>query len=329
LSEAQWIQTVSILEKAKLPELAVQAQARLARQAPLNYKNLFDWVEALKALGRKDEALLVLDELSNRAVLNDEIGAQAAKLFAEFDKPARAQRLYAEAIAGRSRRAQLSRLSRLRPACSSRSAMCRAPGSNCASPFAIRQSGVWRVDCLPRIDRTPRRLRSRNRRLRARPVMLLATRRALFAHYENGRDVAAAVALVDEHPEIIEAGLSARLRALAAATKQFDKVAAFFERIVSQAPLESVEPSAELAGLYGDWAEVELTELRDEAALAHLQRSHELKADLFAPMQRLAEMLLKRSDPAAAARVVQDFLAASQIPAEKEKAQQLFERIDR
>ena len=162
-----------------------------------------------------------------------------------------------------------------------------------------------------------------------RPAMLLATRRALLPTTKRARDVAAAVALLDEHPEIMEAGLSARLRALAAATKQFDKVAALFERIVAQAPLESVEPSAELAGLYGDWAEVELTELREEDALAHLQRSHELKPDLFAPMQRLAEMLLKRSDPAAAARVVQDFLAASQIPGEKEKAQVLFERIDR
>jgi hypothetical protein len=40
-------------------------------------------------------------------------------------------------------------------------------------------------------------------------------------------------------------------------------------------------------------------------------------------------LLLKRSDPATAARVVQDFLTASQIPAEKEKAQQLFDRINR
>jgi tetratricopeptide (TPR) repeat protein len=329
VSEAQWIQTVSILEKAQLPELAAQAHARLARQAPLNYKNLFDWVRALKALGRKEEALLVLDELGNRAVLNDEIGSQAAKLFAEFDKPERAKRLYAEAIAG-------DPAARNFPVYLDYARLLLTLGdvSGARQQLRVAFRNPANRECgeLIAFLESTGRLADFDREIAAfelRPVMLLATRRALFAHYEKGRDVAAAVALVDEHPEIMEAGLSARLRALAAATKQFDKVAALFERIVLQAPLESVEPSAELAGLYGDWAEVELTELRDDAALAHLQRSHELKADLFAPMQRLAEMLLKRSDPAAAARVVQDFLAASQVPAEKEKAQQLFERIDR
>ena len=45
-------------------------------------------------------------------------------------------------------------------------------------------------------------------------------------------------------------------------------------------------------------------------------------------MQRLADLLAKNGDPAAAARVVQDFLTTSQVPAEKEKAQRILERIE-
>ncbi len=158
--------------------------------------------------------------------------------------------------------------------------------------------------------------------------MLLAARRALFAHFEKAGNVAAAVALADEHPDLMESGMSARLRTLAETAKSFDKVAAFFERLVAQSPLESVEPAAELAALYGEWAADELAAAQDEDALKHLQRSHQLKPDLFPPTQRLAELLAKRGDPAAAARVVQDFLTTSQNAAEKEKAQQLLKRIE-
>ena len=79
--------------------------------------------------------------------------------------------------------------------------------------------------------------------------------------------------------------------------------------------------------LYGEWADDELALSQDDSALAHLRRSHELKADLFTPMQRLAELLAKRGDVPGAAQVVQDFLIASQVPAEKEKAQRILDRI--
>ena len=137
----------------------------------------------------------------------------------------------------------------------------------------------------------------------------------------------AAATLIEEHPEVLESGTSARLRALASASRTFDKVAAAFEKIVAQSPLESVEAKAELAALYGEWADNELALSQDDDALAHLKRSHELKADLFAPMKQLAELLAKRGDVPGAAQVVQNFLIASPVPAEKERAQRLLDRI--
>jgi tetratricopeptide (TPR) repeat protein len=158
--------------------------------------------------------------------------------------------------------------------------------------------------------------------------MVVAARRALFTHFEKAKDAAAAIALLDEYPGIMESGMSARLRTLATEGRAFEKAATLFEKMVTQSPLESVEPRAELAALYAAWAEDELALAQDDDALAHLKRSHELKADLFAPMQRLAEILAKRGDAAGAARVVQDFLTTSQVPAEKEKAQRILQRIE-
>jgi hypothetical protein len=262
-------------------------------------------------------------------VLNDEIAAQAAKLFAEFDEPARARRLYAEAVAGdpagRNFRVCLDYARLL-------VALGDLPAARQQFRVAFRNPANREFGELIAFLESAGRLADFDREIAAfelRPAMLLETRRALFTHYEKGHNAAAAVALVDEHPEIMQAGLSGRLRALAEATRQFDKVAALFERIITPSPLESVESTTELAGVYGAWAEDELLALHVEDALVHLRRSHELKPDLFGPMQRLAELLVKSNDFAGAARVVQDFLAASQIPAEKEKAQQLFDRINR
>ena len=139
LSEAQWMQTVSILEKAKLPELAVQAHARLARQAPLNYVHLFDWVRALKALGERPRRCSSRrTQPPRRAQRRDR--RPGGKALRGIREPARARRLYAEAVAGdpaaRNFRVHLE-YARLLLALDEVSAR----GSNYASPSAIRRIG--------------------------------------------------------------------------------------------------------------------------------------------------------------------------------------------
>ncbi|MEO7319640.1 MAG: tetratricopeptide repeat protein, partial [Chthoniobacteraceae bacterium] len=327
LTEPMWAKAIQTLTDAKLPDLAVQAHARLARATPQNYLRMFDWVNALHALGRDAEAVAVLDEVSQRAVLKDEIAAHSAKLYAELKMPARARELFAYAVAGdpsaRNFRVHLDFARTLLAAGD-------IPAARQRLRTAFRNPANREFGEIVSFLENTGRLAAFDQEIggfELRPQTIVIARRALFAHYEKAKDIAAAAALIDEHPEVMEAGLSARLRALASASRDFDKVAALFEKIVAQAPLESVEPRAELAALYGEWAEDELALSQEDAALAHLKRSHELKADLFAPMQRLADLLAKRGDSPAAARVVQDFLTTSQVPAEKEKAQRLLERI--
>ena len=319
---------MQVLTDAGLPELAVQAHARLARLTPLNYVRTFDWVRALQALGRDAEALLVLDELSYRAVLNDEIAAQAAVLYGALHKPARARELFALAAAGdpsaRSYRVHLD-FARLLLAEGD------INGARQRLRTAFRNPVNREVGEVITFLETTGRLAQFDQEIAGfelRPQMLLAARRALFAHFEKAGDATSAVALVDEHPDVMESGLSARLRTLGEKAKAFDKVAAFFERMIAQSQLESIEPAAELATLLGEWADDELAAGQEEDALKHLQRSHELKTDLFTPMQRLAELLAKRGDPAAAARVVVDFITTSQSASEKERAQEILKRVE-
>jgi tetratricopeptide (TPR) repeat protein len=328
LTETLWSNTVQVLTEAGLPELTVQAHARLSRITPLNYVRTFDWIRALQAIGRDAEALLVLDGLSHRAILNDEIAAQCASLYAELHQPARARELFALAVAGdpsaRSYKVYLD-FARLLLAQGDVNGARQRLRTAFRNPVNREFSEVIAfLESTGRLGQFDQEIAG----FELRPEMLVAARRALFAHFEKAGRIAPAVALVDEHPEIMEAGLSARLRALAEAAKAYDKVGALLERIIAQSPLESIEPTAELAALYGEWAADELAAGLEEDALKHLQRSHELRTDLFAPMQRLAELLAKRGDPAAAARVVQDFLTTSKNVAEKERAQQILARIE-
>lgn len=327
LTEAIWTKAAQVLTDAKLPELAVVAQECRARLTPQNYLHAFEWINALHALGRDAEARTVLDEVSQRSILKDEIAGQAAKLYAELKMPARARELFTFAVAGdpsaRRFRVHLDFAQALLaegdiPAARQRLRVAfRNPGNR---EFGEIISFLEKTSQLAEFDREISGFE-------LRPEMILAARRVLFSHWEKAKNIDAATALVDEHPEIMESGMSARIYTLGTEAKAFVKVAALFEKIVAQAPLESLEPRAALAALYSDWAEDELALSQEEDAIAHLKRSHELKADLFAPTQRLADLLSKRGDPAAAARVVQDFLTTSQSTAEKEKAQKLLDRI--
>ena len=328
LTESILAKAVQIFTDAKAPELAVQAHARLARLTPLNYTRMFDWINALHALGRDPEALTLLDEVAWRGVLNNEIAAQAANLYVELKKPARARELFAHAVAGDpSARTFHVHLEFARVLLADGD----IPAARQRLRTAFRNPANRELGEIISFLQKTGRLADFDQEISGfelRPQMILTARRALFAHHEKAKDIPAAVALLDEHPEVMEPGTCARLRALATEARAFEKVGTLFEKIVQQSPLESLEPRAELAALYGEWAEDELAASQEDHALAHLKRSHELKADLFTPMQRLADLLAKRGDPAAAGRVVQDFLTTSQSAAEKEKAQRIFERLE-
>jgi tetratricopeptide (TPR) repeat protein len=326
-TEALWTKTIAILEKAALPELAVQAHARLARLAPLNYMRMFHWVQALRGLGRDAEALLVLDELSQRAILNDEIAAQAAKIYGEMTQPARARALFAQAVAGdpaaRGYQTYLA-FARLLIEQGDVSAARQQLRIAFRNPLnrEFRELIAF-IEKLGRLDHFDEELGAFD----LRPQMLIAARRELFAHFEKSGNVAAAVALLDEHPNVMQNGVSARLRTLAIEKRAFEKVAALFEKLVAQSELANLDAASDLAVLCAAWGEDDLAHGDEDAALKHLTRSHELRKDLFAPLPQLTDLLVKRGDVPTAARALDEFIKATQNPAEKEKAEAILARI--
>ncbi len=100
LTEAGALKVTQILTDAARPELAVAARERLARLNPLDSARMLEWALALNRLGRRAEAVRVLEELGARAVFEDEVAGNVAQAFAECGATDRARALFEQAITG-------------------------------------------------------------------------------------------------------------------------------------------------------------------------------------------------------------------------------------
>jgi tetratricopeptide (TPR) repeat protein len=158
-----------------------------------------------------------------------------------------------------------------------------------------------------------------------RPQTLMTVRRALFDELEKSGNVAAAVKLLDEHTEVFETGMCARLRVAAKTAGVYPQAAALLERLLAQSPLEGAEPARELALLLVDWAEAESSNA--DAALAHLKRAFELNPALWPAAERLSQLQAERNEPKPAAQTLRIFIDASKNAADVEKARQLLAHL--
>lgn len=146
-------------------------------------------------------------------------------------------------------------------------------------------------------------------------------RRALFAHFEKHAQAAPAAALLDAHREIVEPGLLARLRALAAGTGSFAGAVAALEKLARQ---DAGEPALQLALLLADWAEADLVTGQQEAALPRLRRAQELRPALFPIAQKLSALHRARGEQQLATETLERFLAVARDPRVRAQAERLL-----
>lgn len=277
LGETLLLKCADIFDGASRPELAVQARGRLARVAPLNYQHTLDWAQALIDLDRPADARAALETVAGRAALDEDIAAPVAQLLERLGDRQKAAELFARACAadpaGRSFQTHLDYARLLlregRSATARRELQAAFQNASCMDfgaliEFAARGAGIAPFE----------RLASG---LALRPRQLLGARRAFLAHLEASALTEDAMALLEAHPEIWEAGTAARVRRMAAASLRFEKAAALLEKAATAgAPGEKQEAAAEFAGLCGDWAEAERQAGREAEAEKILQRAQRL-----------------------------------------------------
>lgn len=307
----------------------IEALARVARLDAANPDRLIAWARALAREGRTRDALKVAEELAARAVLQEDVTSRAAQTFAELDALDRARGLFAEAVAA-DPTARISALhldyARL---------LLRQNDLKTARQVlrvAFRNPATTEMEVLIAWLSAAGRIEDVDTELAWFGLggqRLLAARHAVFGELEKSGRTRAALKIVEEHPEMLVRGFSARVRTMAKAEGLFAEAAALFERVIAQTPLTALESASELGLLYADWAETELRNLQLEPAFEHLKRAHQLRADLWAVAERLSGIYVDRGETQLAAQTLRAFLEASGDGPDREKARQLLTRIER
>jgi len=131
------------------------------------------------------------------------------------------------------------------------------------------------------------------------------------------------VAWGEKHADVLDRETLLKLRTTAKQAHDFGAAQAWLERLVSQQGGDQ----ATLAWMLFDRAELELSSLQVEPALARLQRAHELKPGFWLIAERLASLRLQRNELRQAARVLNAFIEVATEPVEKDKARQILARI--
>ena len=152
-------------------------------------------------------------------------------------------------------------------------------------------------------------------------------RSAAFAELANRENVSGALALLAEHPEIIDGAVLRRTTELVKKSGVFAPAVDLLERLVQQSTPASAVQTIALADLYCDWAEADLNALQVEAAFAHLRAAQRIRADHFSAAKLLSQLYAERGDRKLAARALETFLAASSDADEREKARHLLTRL--
>jgi lipopolysaccharide biosynthesis regulator YciM len=315
------LQTVAeaLEKKAGLRELLARVQERIAEINPLNEKNALNLVHTLHQLGRTPEARARLEQLALRAALNEDSLGPVAQAFAEIGDTERALALYAQAARGdRFARnwATLLQYARLQ----SQQGNFAGAKTTLRSAFThpANRNFVEIIEWLVAAGRLEQ-ADAEAADFQLTLPRVAALRRALFGYFEKAGQPGNALTLAENHPEIVEPALAARLRQVAIAGRTFGRTAKLLERHAAQAESPG-EFSLELARLQGDWAQAEVAAGQPAAALAHLREAHERHPELFEIAGPLSAMLAAQGDRKAAMETLESFLALGKNPAEIEQA---------
>jgi tetratricopeptide (TPR) repeat protein len=300
--------------------------AELAATNAANEEYVLDWARALHQAGRTAEAHATLGRLEALAVLNDELAGRLAAAYATCGAPDRARLFFQQAMRGD----PLARRYSTWLAC--------ARVQTAEGDFDGARRTLRAAFANPANDEFPAIVAWLTAAGRAAqfaaeladfglpPGRLTRVALALLEHFEKAGDFAQIAAVVEWRPAVLEAGVAARLRSAAETARSFEALAATWEKLLAQ-PDALAELPAELARLYGGWAEAELDASNVAPALTHLQRGHKLQPALFAIAFRLATVQAERSDRAGAIATLDSFLAASRDPAETAKARTFLDQL--
>ncbi|HEX5177434.1 MAG TPA: hypothetical protein VFV83_10415, partial [Chthoniobacteraceae bacterium] len=304
--------------------LLADARARLARINPLDYARMIAWANTLHSQGRDAEAHAVLEELGWRAGLNEEVPGRIAETLAQWNDNAKARAAFAQLVAGdrtaRDFRAHISfgRFLATQGEPEEALKIMRKAFGNPANRemdelVAFLESEAHLDDCEHQL-------------MAAHldgPRIPLA-HRALLKHYAQKGDLPAALLLLQNHPALADSASLESIRALAIKTKQFEPLAGVLERLCLQPGFSRGSLEQNLGWTLGAWAESELEAFQTTAAVAHLERAMELVPEHFPSARRLAELQAQQSNVRGAIVTLEKFVAAAQVPAERENARQLL-----
>ncbi len=322
-----WLYRVAgVLESASQQGWAVRVREKLARSNPTSEQLALDWARALHRLGRTAEARAVIEKLAIRGAINDEISGKVAQACVEFGDHGRARKLFEQAlrndpyVRNYSVHLDFARLQIADKNLAGARRTLRAAYSNPACrDFAPLIEWLAAAD---RLDKAETELAE----LGFSASRLADARRALFVYFEDNKKLAAAIALIQEHPETLTAAIATALRKLAKSEQRFEEVASIFDATLKQTPA-GAELGAELARLLGDWAASEVAAGKIDPALGHLRRAHELHPEIFEIARDLAVLQSQNAAAKAAIETLESYLAAALNPAEAAKAQEMLAKL--
>jgi len=324
-SEAWLSRLAGALDIAEQKEWALQVRKKLAQTNPTNEQHLLDWARALHQLERIPEAHAVLARLAQRAAISEETSGRTAQTCAELGARDLARRLFLQATRFdpyvRNPQVWLD-FARLQLGDKDWTAARRTlrtaygnPGTREFAPLVEWLAAAGRVEAAEE-DFSAFGLTG---------TRLTEARRALFVHLAGRKSRAPAVALIEAHPEMLNAATAAALRTLAEADQRFDEVIVIFENALKQAPQPEI--AVELARTLAASAARELAAGRVDPALAQWRRAHELQPALFDVARNLAVLQSQNETSQAAQQTLESFIAATNNPSERIKAEELLARL--
>ena len=323
-----WLSRLAeLLQNAKHADFAVRVRERLARVNPAGDQHAIELARALDLAGRQAEARAVLARLEARAVLDAGLAGRLGGAYAGLGDVPRATAFYMEALRAdpqaRTFRTWLG-FAQMQISARDFEGAKRTLRTAFGNPANAEYGAIvgWLTES-GRLGRMEAELGEIGLSPRRRTLL----RRALFAHYEQGGQLAAAAGIVDEHPDTIEPGTAARLRTMARVDRNFDLVATLLEKLVAQSQ-DPPDVAVELARLYVDWAAHDSATNASDAALEHLLKAHALRPALFEVASALASVQAEHGDREAAVETLRLFIGTSKVAGETAKAREFLARLN-
>ncbi|MGB8355122.1 MAG: tetratricopeptide repeat protein [Chthoniobacteraceae bacterium] len=322
-NEQLWNNTQAVLEQAGQYELIAKGWKLIALKNPLHDEPVLQYVRALVSCGRKEDAAIALEKLGCRHVFNDITASEVAREYCNQSNYEAAGKWYGIAItknpAARAGDVYLQYAWMLMDQKNFAEAKkillmaFRNPSGNETHALARYFVESGHVD----------RIGSEIREFGLTPGRAVDFYGQLLFYYQQHGEPLKAIAVAEEHPEIITANRDVPkwLRAAAEAAGAFEKAAALLEKVIAQSSGDvETNVSDELALIYRDWPDA-------ASVLGHLKRANELKPLDFEIASSLSKLYLDNKQPQQASQVLTQYVNLAQDQALKEQAKALLARI--